>query len=222
VTHPPARYAAILFDLDGTLLDSIELIVAAFQHTTGRHLGRPIERGVVVPTIGRPLAAVLEELAPGRGETLFVSYEEYLHLHHDRLARLYPDSAAVLIELRARGYPLGIVTSKRRRVAQLAFDLTGLDRLVDLILCVEDTPRGKPAPDPLLAAAARLDLPPGDCLYVGDSRHDLESAAAAGMPSAAALWGPNDPALLAALGPTHLLAALPDLLALCPPRPPKR
>ena len=211
------RYAAILFDLDGTLLDSIDLIVGAFQHTTGLHLGAPIDRAEVVPTIGRPLAAVLEELAPARGATLLVSYEEYIRLHHDRLARLYPETAAVLNDLRARGYPLGIVTSKRRTVAQLAFDATGVDRLVDLVLCVEDTPRAKPAPDPLLAAAARLGLAPGDCLYVGDSRHDLEAAAAAGMPSAAALWGPNDPAMLAALGPAHLLSALSELLPHCPP-----
>lgn len=212
------RYSAILFDLDGTLLDSIDLIVGAFQHATREHLGRPVERDAIIPTIGRSLTAVLEELAPGRGAALLATYEQFLHQHHHRLVRLYPQAAAVLRELRARGYPLGIVTAKRRAVARLAFDVTGLDHLVDLVICVEDAPRAKPAPDPLLMAAARLGLAPGACLYVGDSRHDLVAAAAAGMPGAAALWGPNEPALLAALAPAHLLATLTDLLDLCPAR----
>lgn len=211
-----ARYAAVLFDLDGTLLDSIELIVASFQHATGEHLGRPIERAAVIPTIGRPLAAVLEELAPGQGPVLLASYERFLRRHHDRLVRLYPAADDLLTELRTRRYPLGIVTSKHRAVAQLAFDLTGLDRLVDLVICVEDTPRAKPAPDPLLLAAGRLGLAPADCLYVGDSEHDLAAATAAGMAGAAALWGPNEPALLAAHRPAHLLRTPGDLLAHCP------
>lgn len=82
---PGAGHAAILFDLDGTLLDSIDLIVRSFQHTTALHLGAPIDRARVIPTIGRPLAAVLEELAPGRGDALFASDEGFLHEHHDRL-----------------------------------------------------------------------------------------------------------------------------------------
>ncbi|MCC6628784.1 MAG: HAD-IA family hydrolase [Chloroflexi bacterium] len=211
-------YAAVLFDLDGTLLDSIDLIVQSFQHATLEHLGVPIAREAVIPTIGRPLTLVLEEMAPGRGAALWASYEVYLRQHHDDLVRLYPGVTETLAVLRDRGYPLGIVTSKRRAVAELAFATTSLDALMAVIICVEDAPRPKPAPDPLLAAADRLGLPPAACLYVGDSVHDLQSATAAGMPSAAALWGPNDPARLRACQPTHALASVADVLACCSPR----
>jgi pyrophosphatase PpaX len=158
-------------------------------------------------------------LAPGRGAALWASYEAYLRRHHDDLVRLYPGVTETLAALRDRGYPLGIVTSKRRVVADLAFATTGLDALMTVIICVEDAPRPKPAPDPLLAAAGQLGLPPADCLYVGDSVHDLQAAAAAGMPSAAALWGPNDPARLRACQPAHTLASVTDVLVHCPARP---
>jgi pyrophosphatase PpaX len=215
VTSP---YAAVLFDLDGTLLDSIDLIVQSFQHATLEHLGVPIAREAVVPTIGRPLTLVLEELAPGRGAVLWASYEAYLRQHHDDLVRLYPAVTETLATLRECGYALGIVTSKRRAVADLAFATTGADAWIDVIVCVEDAPRPKPAADPLVVAADRLNLSPGDCLYVGDSVHDLQAASAAAMPSAAALWGPNDPAHLRQCRPTHTLATVTDVLALCPPR----
>jgi pyrophosphatase PpaX len=207
-------WEAVLFDLDGTLLDSIELIVRAFQHTTLVHLGAPVTRARIVPTIGRSLLAVLDELAPGRSAELLPTYDQFVRDYHDQLAVLVPSCAPVLAELRTRGYALGIVTAKRWPVARLAFDAHGLDRLVDVIVCLEDTARSKPAPDPLLLAADRLGLAPAACLYVGDSVHDLLAAHAAGMASAAALWGPNDPAELAARTPTHLCHALTDLLTL--------
>jgi pyrophosphatase PpaX len=212
-------YSTILFDLDGTLLDSIELIVGGYQHTTAVHLGQPIERAAIIPDIGRALPEVMEELAPGRSAELLPTYRRFVIEQHDRLARLYPDVLVVLSELRRRHYRLGIVTSKARPVAALAFDGLGLAPLLDLTICLEETSRHKPAPDPLLEAAQRLACRPADCLYVGDSTHDLLAARAAGMPVAAALWGPYPYQALAALQPAYLLEALPALLPHCPPRP---
>ena len=214
------QLAAVLFDLDDTLIDSIELIVRAFQHVTARHLGAPIAREVVLPTIGRPLPPLLEELAPGRGADLLATYEVYIRQHHDALVTLFPGAIETLTELRRRGHLIGIVTSKRRVVAQLAFDAFGLEERVDVTICLEDIARGKPAPDPLLEAARRLALSPARCLCVGDSVHDLLAARAAGMPSAAALWGPTARAELAAHAPTYLIREMAALLPLCPPRQP--
>ena len=134
-------WEAVLFDLDGTLLDSIELIVRAFQHTTLLHLGEPAARARIVPTIGRSLLAVLDELAPGRSAELLPTYDQFVRDYHDELAVLTPGAEPVLAELRTRGYALGIVTSKRRPVARLAFEAYGLDRLVDVVVCLEDTVR---------------------------------------------------------------------------------
>lgn len=213
----PGR-STILFDLDGTLLDSVELIVRAYQHATATHLGQPIAREQIIPSIGRALPAVMAELAPGRAAELLPTYRHFVLKHHDALAQLYPGVPELLTELRRRGYTLGIVTSKARPVAQLAFEGLGLGALVDLTICLEDTARHKPLPDPLLEAGRRLGRAVAECLYVGDSTHDLLAAHAAQMPVAAALWGPFARAELIALRPTYLLESAELLLPHCPPR----
>jgi pyrophosphatase PpaX len=210
--------SSVLFDLDGTLIDSVELIVRSFGHATTTHLGRVLDRTAIVRTIGLPLERTMEELAPGRGAALVATYREYMRAHHDTLVGLFPGVAELLAALRARGYRLGIVTSKGRPAAGLAFALCGLDALVDVTICAEDTARHKPLPDPLLAAAARLGTPPGRCLYVGDTPHDLQAARAAGMLAVAATWGAGTADELAAESPDLWLDTPLALLDALPPR----
>jgi len=205
-------HSALLFDLDGTLIDSVELIVRSYQHATELHLGQPLAREVIVPTIGLSLDAVLEEMAPGRGPILVATYREYMHANHDTLVRPFDGVLETLRELRERGYRLGIVTSKRRPAASLAFLRWMLDTHVDVTICAEDAPRTKPAPDPLLAAAALLGITPGDCCYVGDTPHDMIAARAAGMCAIAAPWGAGTRDELAAAQPDLWLDAPGDLL----------
>jgi pyrophosphatase PpaX len=207
---------AVLFDLDGTLLDSIELIVQSYTHTVTTHLGGPVDREGLLATIGLPLGPILEALAPGQGALLLETYRAYMSEHHDRLTRLFPGVAETLRALRTRGYQLGIVTSKSRASARLAFDLFALETLVDVTVCFDEVSRPKPAPDPLLAAAARLGVAPAACLYVGDTPHDMQAAQSAGMCAVAAPWGAGTHAALLAAAPDLWLAALVDLLDHCP------
>jgi pyrophosphatase PpaX len=184
---PPA---AVLFDLDGTLIDSIELIVRSFEHATGAHLPTPLGRDVILPTIGLSLVDTLERIAPGKGADLLLTYRAFMHAHHDALIAGYAGVAEMLDSLKGRGLLSGIVTSKALSSAapSLArFDLAGR---MNVIVTYDDTERHKPHPDPLLLAAARLDLSPAACWYVGDSPHDLEAARAARMIAVAAGWGP--------------------------------
>ncbi len=204
---------AVLFDLDGTLVDSIDLVVECFAHACGTVLGRAPAREWIVGTIGRPLAAALEEAGPGRGAELLDAYRAYHDLHHDRLLRPYPSALDVLRALHARGLPLGIVSSKRRHAVMQALELYDLTPLFQTIITPEDTTRHKPEPDPLLEGAARLGLPAGRVLYVGDSTYDVLAARAAGMPVAAALWGAGTLEALRGLGPDLLLAKPRELLA---------
>jgi pyrophosphatase PpaX len=214
--RPPRAYTAVLFDLDGTLLDSVELIVQSYAHAVTTHLGGPVDRDGFIATIGLPLGPVLEALAPGQGALLLETYRAYMHQHHDRLARLFPGADETLRALRARGYQLGIVTSKSRASAGLAFSRFNLETLVDVTVCFDEVTRPKPAPDPLLAAVARLGVAPAACLYVGDTPHDVQAAQAAGMGAVAAPWGAGTRAALAEALPDLWLTALAELLDYCP------
>jgi pyrophosphatase PpaX len=215
---PPFPPSAVLFDLDGTLIDTVELIVRSFQHTTAHHLGAPLDRAAVVATIGRPLRECLEELAPGRGADLYATYRDFNRTQHDLLVQPIPGALEALVTLGERGYRLGLVTSKTRDGAQMTILRYALERYLEVVICLEDTARHKPAPDPLLHAVERLSLTPRDALYVGDSTFDVLSAQAAAMPVAAVLWGAGTEAALSALAPSYLLRTPAELLELLPAR----
>ncbi len=202
----------VLFDLDGTLVDSIDLIVACFDHTYHTHLGATLPRERIVATIGRPLIEALEDAAPGRGSELFATYGAFNDAHHDDLLRPYPAALDAARALHARGLPLGVVTSKRRAGTRCALRLYDVESIFPVLVALEDTPRHKPAPDPLLEGARRLGLVPADTLYVGDSVYDVQAARAAGMPVAAVLWGAGTAGELRDLTPDLLLAEPRELL----------
>ena len=202
----------ILFDLDGTLVDSLDLVVACFTHTCRTHLPSVPAREWMLSTIGRPLPRILEELAPGRGGDLLQTWSLFHDEHHDRLLRPYPAALDVVRALHGHGLPLGVVSSKRRKGVARALALYDLTSLFQTVVTLEDTERHKPLPDPLLEGARRLGLPVARLLYVGDSTHDVLAVQGAGMPVAAALWGAGDDAALRALQPDVLLAKPHDLL----------
>ena len=204
---------AILFDLDGTLIDSIELIVRSFHHATATHCGTPLAREEIIPTIGRSLAGELERIAPGNGAALLATYRTFMLANHDAFVTVYPGILDMLAAIHARGIPTGIVTSKARISAAPSFARFLLDRMMAVVVVEDDTARHKPHPDPLLHAATMLDLPPSACWYIGDSTHDLVAARAAGMAGIGAAWGPYGRALLAPLA--DAIAETPaDVLAL--------
>ncbi len=198
---------ALLLDLDGTLIDSIELIVRSFQYATAIHLGREWPRVEIVPTIGRPLIEVLEEVAPGRGAALLATYREYNLARHDEYVTVYPGVLEMLAEVRVRGVPMAIVTSKAAVSVAPTFRRFGLDDGMRTVVLLEDTTHHKPHPEPLLLAAERIGISPAACWYVGDSTHDMEAARAAGMTAVGAAWGPYPRAVLAPLA--DVIAATP-------------
>lgn len=219
---PPC--ALLLLDLDGTLIDSIELIVRSFQHAGAATLGRAPTRGEIVPTIGRPLVDVCAELAPGRGPEMVATYRAWNHAYHDEYVAVYPGIVEMIAAVRERGVPMGIVSSKARVAAQPTFDRFGLDAGMATVVLHDDTPRHKPLPDPLLFAATRVGVPPAACWYLGDSTHDMEAARAAGMVAVGAAWGPYPTETITALA--HAIAAAPmDVVALLDaasrPKPPR-
>ncbi|KRE58966.1 HAD family hydrolase [Phycicoccus sp. Soil748] len=205
------RWPVVLFDFDGTLADTIPLIVASYRHTLTAVLGEEAPEHEVRSWIGRPLQPVLEERYPGRGQELTDVYRSWNLANHDALIRTVDGVPALLHELHAAGARTGVVSSKKAETVELGLRAVGLAERIDVLAGQEATPHHKPHPAPLLHAAARLGAAPQDCVYVGDATVDVQAALAAGMGALAVTWGAGLRAALEAAGP---VATVDDVAAL--------
>lgn len=209
-------YRGILFDLDGTLVDSIDLILASYRHTMKTHLGRVPPDDEWKSTMGTPLRMQLESFAstPEQAESMFHTYIEHNEANHERLIRPFPGMRDAAVALRDAGYRLGVVTSKLGANAERELRTCGLDGLFDDMISATDVRRPKPDPEPVVLSLRSLDLAAADALLVGDSIYDLQAGRAAGVDTAAALWGPFDRETLADGRPDYWLDTIDQLLAL--------
>ncbi|MGC4046553.1 MAG: HAD-IA family hydrolase [Armatimonas sp.] len=187
---------ALLFDLDGTLTDSIGLIVHCYQATVRKFLGIELTYEDVVPVIGRSLLELYQELSPEHWESMVAFYRETYAALADEWVTIYPGISEMMAALTL---PVGVVTSKGADSAVPVLTRFGLIEGLATLVTFEDTTRHKPEPAPLLFAAERLCLSPTDCWYIGDSTHDMKAARAAGMRAIGALWGPSSREELAPL-----------------------
>ena len=210
--------STFLFDLDGTLIDSVELILRSYRHTMRTH------RGVVPPDalwlkgVGTPIRVQLREWSqdPAEIEAMAATYSVYNLEHHDTLVRPFDGIVSAVHRLKEAGKRLGLVTSKVRNGALRGLKVAGLEQAFDVIVGADDVRHPKPHPEPVLSALAQLSAQPGEAVFIGDSRHDLECGRAAGVKTAAALWGPFDRSHLADLEPDYWLERPEDILALIP------
>jgi pyrophosphatase PpaX len=184
------RYPVVLFDLDGTLIDSGPIILASMRHAATTVLGVEIDEAKVRAAIGGPgLVAQMRDLDPRRVDELVEAYRAHNEPLHDEL-EAFDRVLSVLPLLRERGHRLGIVTAKRRATVELAYArFPPLRDLTEVLIGADDTERHKPDPDPLLEALARLDASPEEAAYVGDSPFDVRAAKAAAMFAVAVGWG---------------------------------
>jgi pyrophosphatase PpaX len=207
----PPGYGAVVFDLDGTIVDSVELIVASFQHAIRQVLGREAGREESIANVGRPLREQMVMLSPDHADELVAVYREFNHREHDRMLSLYDGINDLLYSLDAAGVKLGLVTSKSRYTTQMAFDLTGIESYFDFAVCADESPRNKPSPDPIVLCLERLGVPIGRAAYVGDSPADIQAAKAAGVESIGVTWGVFDVETLEAEKPDRLVHTIPEL-----------
>ncbi len=207
----------MLFDLDGTLADTIGLILASFDHALRAVVGSPRPAEEVRPWIGRTLRAVFEDEYPGDAADLERTYLEWNRAHAADLIRPYAGVDVLVRALVDTHVRIGVVTSKRRDTAAEVLARVGLDGLVDVVAAMEDTTRHKPDAAPLLHGAARLSTPVERCVYVGDAVVDVMAARAAGMASVAVTWGAGTPDSLAAAGPDVLVDEVSTLTSLLLP-----
>ncbi|MEN3335819.1 MAG: pyrophosphatase PpaX [Blastocatellia bacterium] len=222
------RTRAILFDLDGTLIDTTDLILRCFSHSWQAVYGLEHSRASLIATFGIPLREAMQRLlAQSNGnaihhdddkliEHLLTEYRLFNVANHDVIARPFDGTRQVIEALHGRGYLIGVVTSKGRDLAMRGLRLCELDRWLDTAICLEDTEIHKPEPEPILAALDRLQVSREAAAYVGDSCHDIIAGRRAGVKTVAALWGPLPRTDLECERPDHLAESINDLLDIFP------
>lgn len=209
------KFKGVLFDLDGTLIDTSNLIIRSFQHTFNLHYGRPLTPEEVYAFFGKPLKAALEHYGPGKVEELTRTYREFNLAHHDQLTTGFSGVPETIQTLYNAGILMAIVTSKTKSTAIRGLKLFDMDKYFSVVIGHEECQKHKPEPEPVLLALEKLNLAPADCLMLGDSPFDLISAREAGVKTAAVRWTEIAWDSLLAENPDYILHTIEDLLTIC-------
>ncbi|MCS7065796.1 MAG: HAD-IA family hydrolase [Fimbriimonadales bacterium] len=207
---------AILFDIDGTLIDTVELITQALNYTYRKHLGIELPKEELRRLIGLPLKAQMHYLderveQPVDHEAMEADEMDYYERHR-HLERVLPEGVEAVREAHRRGYRTALVTSKNRMELKSVLPRLNLNPAVDAIISADDSPRPKPAPDPVLTALQRLQVPPEEAVFIGDTVFDIACGRAAGVQVGAVGWGAHLPEDLQAAQPDYYFETPADLL----------
>ncbi|HHX28327.1 MAG TPA: HAD-IA family hydrolase [Firmicutes bacterium] len=211
---------AVLFDLDGTLIDTTEAILTSLQHTLWYFTGEKRDKEHFRAYLGITLDEVLKDLVPDHARDAHHVYIDHNLGIHDKTVKPFPGTLETLAELRRGGLKLAVVTSKRRHSALYGMEIAGLLGYFDAKVFYEDTARHKPDPDPILKALDLLEVRRGSVLMVGDSIYDIRAAknadallAQIAVKSAGAAYGPSGRATLSEEQPDYILDSVSEVLS---------
>lgn len=213
---PMPAFQTVLFDLDGTLIDSVDLIVDSYHHTFRVHGLPPWTRDEILRGLGTPLRIVFGNMTgrPDQVAAWTATYREYNLAHHDARVHAYPGAVDMVKRIKAAGCRVALVTSKNRAGAERGLALVGLSGTMEVIVGADDVVQPKPHPEPVERALTALAMPASTCLFVGDSQHDIHCGRSAGVETAGVTWGPFDRAHLEIAMPDYYCDSPADLLRL--------
>ena len=215
---------AVLFDLDGTLLDTTEAILSSLHYTLERFTGQPVDLAKLRPVMGLPLVDIFTVLTPGHVQEACDAYVEHNIRVHKDLVKPYPGVLKTIAALTQCGLKRAIVTSKRRKTAFLGLEIAGLSEAFDAIVCWGETTKAKPDPEPVLLALKLLGMldARGEVIFVGDSPWDVRAAKSASayvpglkITTAAVTYGATAAGVLEKENPDYLMDSVTELLPLC-------
>jgi pyrophosphatase PpaX len=210
------KYKTILFDLDGTLLDTNELIISSFLHTLRIFFPeKSVAREEIIMQLGGTLTDMLSKHAEeDKINDMIEVYREFNIRTHDEMVTAFPNVLEVIKELHEQGVTMGIVTTKQRNTVEMGLDLCGLTPYMSSVVTIQDVENPKPHPEPVLKGMAELGALPETTLMVGDSSYDIDAAHRAGVDSAGVAWSLKGEDFLATFSPTYMLYDMKDILKL--------
>src|SRR3954447_11471524 len=167
------KITTVLFDLDGTLIDTNELIIATYLHTLEKYYPSKYVREDVLPFLGPTLHEAFGGIDPDRVEEMITEYRAFNIAKHDELVKEFPNVSETIQTLKERGYKLGVVTTKRLDVTLKGLRLMNLESFFDVIVAYEHVTKTKPDPEPIFNALEQLGSTSSETIMVGDNYHDI-------------------------------------------------
>lgn len=205
------KITTILFDLDGTLLDTNELILQSFEQLLGKHYPGRYQRADILPFLGPTLAETFNGMDPAKTEMMILEYRDWNMANHDRLVSEFDGVTETLTRLKDLGIRMAVVSTKRNDMVQKGLDLLQLSDLFETIVGLDDVQNPKPDPEPLLLAMKRLNVQKEEVLMVGDNFHDILGGKNAGVRTAGVAWSLKGEEFLSTFNPDYMLKHITDL-----------
>ncbi|WP_420768678.1 pyrophosphatase PpaX [Parageobacillus thermoglucosidasius] len=208
------KIRTVLFDLDGTLIDTNELIIQSFLHTLEKYYPGKYTREDILPFIGPPLSETFNALDPSRVQEMIDTYRAFNHAQHDALIREFDTVYETIETLHKNGVRLGVVTTKIHQTAVMGLKKTRLEPFFDCVIGLDDVQHAKPDPEPIYKALDLLQSTPDEALMVGDNYHDILAGKNAGTKTAGVAWAIKGREYLQQYKPDFMLEKMSDLLAI--------
>lgn len=202
----------LLFDLDGTLINTNDLIIESFLHTLHTYYPEKYVREDILPFIGPTLYDTFSTINPEKVEEMITVYRKFNHEQHDVLVTEYETVFETVKALKEQGFKLGIVTTKIRDTVNMGLKLTKLDQFFDVVVTLDDVENAKPDPEPVLKALEQLGSSPEEAIMVGDNHHDIEAGKNAGTKTAGVSWSVKGRDYISSYKPDYILEKMSDLL----------
>lgn len=209
-----ANITTLLFDFDGTLLDTNELIIQSFEQVlNGRYPGQ-YTREDILPFMGPTLKESFDTVDAAMADVLVQEYRTWNLANHDRLVKEFDGVSETLHQLKDSGMKMAIVSTKRNNMVMKGLHLMGLGDFFDTVIGLDDVQKPKPDPEPLLLALERLGSKPEEALMIGDNSHDILGGKNACVRTAGVAWSLKGEAFMRALEPDYVLQHISDLLTI--------
>jgi pyrophosphatase PpaX len=206
------KITTLLFDLDGTLIDTNELIITTYLHTLEKYFPSTYSREDVLPFLGPTLHEAFGSIDADRVEELITEYRAFNIAKHDELVKGFPNVTETIQTLKERGYKLGIVTTKRLDVTLKGLRLMNLEQYFEVIVAYEHVTKTKPDPEPIYKALEQLGSTASEAMMVGDNYHDILAGKNAGTLTAGVAWSIKGREYVASYEPDYMLEDMKDLL----------